>query len=167
MTGQIVKNADSFMAALRKYAAAREDQFAQMVRWSVLTAAREIADFTLRSIRASAIRNYHVSIGAAVLTADEPFKQSEIAGTNYMALGTEPRRAPNVAPFFAEVAALSFADPYQRYVIANAAPDIVGLEYGYLPTGANMSPRSPRGMFATTCELIHARLSGGASRMDL
>ena len=166
MTGQIVKNADSFMAALRKYAAAREDQFAQMVRWSVLTAAREIADLTPVNT-GLAIRNYHVSIGAAVLTADEPFKQGEIAGTNYMALGTEPRRAPNVAPFFAEVAALSFADPYQRYVIANAAPDIVGLEYGYLPTGANMSPRSPRGMFATTCESIHARLSGGASRMDL
>lgn len=96
-----------------------------------------------------AVRNYIWTMGAGSSTVLSAIDNGPTGHTNNMALGTEPRRAPNEAAAASTLASLDFANPFHAYVLTNNSPDIGGLEEGALP-GAPLRPRSPNGMFNLT-----------------
>lgn len=101
-----------------------------------------------------AVRNYCWSRGVANMETYEAIDNGPPGPTNSMALGAEPRRAPNEAAAFATMLALDIGgNPFGTFYLANNSPDIEGLELGIYP-GPPLKSRSPQGMFGITAIYI-------------
>ena len=95
-----------------------------------------------------AVRNYNWSVGQPDTTVHEAIDNGPPGPTNSMPLGSEPRREVNERAARESLMSLDFSNPFQSFILTNAADDIEGLEYGLLPTPEKS--RSPNGMFGLT-----------------
>jgi hypothetical protein len=97
-----------------------------------------------------AVRNYCWTRGVANMETYAAIDNGPPGPTNSMALGSEPRRAPNEAAAFETLLALDVgSNPFDAFYLANNSPDIEGLELGIYP-GPPLKSRSPSGMFGIT-----------------
>jgi hypothetical protein len=107
-----------------------------------------------------AVRNMIWSVGQGGASAQPAIEDPVDTGrTSQMELGQEPRRAANEAAARESLAALSFKDPFQVFVLENASPDI-----GLIENGSSGSPgksRAPAGVFVITIAEVMARLKTG------
>lgn len=106
-----------------------------------------------------AVRNYIWTRGVPNTVVYQPINNGPTGRTNSMALGSEPRRAPNEDAAADSLASLNLeSDPFGTIYLTNLSPDIVGLELGTLP-GPPLKSRSPRGMFGITEAYFNALIS--------
>lgn len=97
-----------------------------------------------------AVRNYIWSRGSANAMVYDAIDNGPPGPTNSMALGAEPRRQVNEDAAATSLTTLNAtANPFGEFILANNAPDIMGLELGTLP-GPPLRSRSPQGMFGVT-----------------
>ena len=106
-----------------------------------------------------AVRNYIWSREVANVIVFDAIDNGPTGHTNQMTLGTEPRRGVNESAAAESLGNLGIvANPFGQIILANNAPDIVGLEMGILP-GPPFKSRSPQGMFGVTEAYFNALVS--------
>lgn len=158
----IIKNKTAFLDKVKAAGPALDARFRLRMTNALTIFHREVTDRT-PVWSGSAIANYHWSIGTMAYGYINPVDNGPPGHTNQMPLGVEPRRAPNQAIADASFAAVlaSLANPYQAFYLNNNDGDIMDLEYGRIPSGPGLTPRSPNGMVFVSLEYVKMLLASG------
>ena len=157
-----IKGLDKFLSGLGKAKILPDELIQMKLNFALPFVHQEVTSKT-PVWSGQALRNWVWSVGQPNTSpAMEALGTIAKGPTNSMPLGVEPRRPINQAAADASFAQISTRNPYQQFWLSNNSPDIMGLEYGELPTRA--SSRSPRGMVRVTVQNLMLALEGGAKK---
>lgn len=157
-----LKGLDKFLSGLAEAKVLPDELIRIKLNFALPFAHREITSKT-PVWSGQALRNWVWTVGQPNSAPAAPALGTMPPGpTNSMPLGTEPRRPINQAAADASFAKISTKNPYQQFWLSNNSPDILGLEYGELPT--KTTSRSPRGMVRVTVQNLMLALEGGAKK---
>jgi len=158
-----MRGLDKFLSGLKKAKAVPDDMIRMKLSFALPFAHEEITSKT-PVWSGQALRNWVWSVGSPNTSPAKPAMGTMPPGaTNSMPLGAEPRRPVNQAEADASLARINWQrNPYQQFWFSNNAPDIMGLEYGLLPSPSRS--RSPKGMVRVTVQNLILALEGGAKK---
>lgn len=154
-------NSGSFLAGLKKEPDKLKAKMLVLIRKTIRFAHESVTSKT-PVYTGTALSNYVWSVGSPSSIYSGDPGGGPTGNTNKMPLGSEPRRAGAKAKAdFSRDAVLVTNDPYQKFILTNNTPHIMGLEYGRYPLPP-LNQRSPNGMFRVTLASLKARLGSGA-----